>query len=236
MPTHSHGYGPARRVTKGPVDLLVCFAVVEEMKFFAPSRPRQKGLPAPLPCQVCLTGIGRRNAAHSIREAIAAVQPKRVITAGFAGGLNPALRTGAVLYEDDEADFGPELEDLGARKGTFYCHRRVATTAQEKAELWKSSGADAVEMESSVIRTICREFGIPSVTVRVISDDARQDLPLDFNALMSSEDRIHLLKLLGAVLRQPSRIPKLIQFQRQTVEAARRLGAVLEELVRVERC
>jgi len=236
MPTHSHGYGPARKVTRGPVDLLVCFAVVEEMKFFAPSRPRQKGLPAPLPLQVCLTGIGRRNAAMSIREAIAAVHPKRVITAGFAGGLNPALKPCTVIYEDDEADFGPELEDLGAIKGKFYCHRRVAITAAEKAELWKSSAADAVEMESSVIRTICREFGIPSVTVRVISDDAHQDLPLDFNALMSSDDRIHLLKLVRAVVRQPSRIPKLIQFQRQTVEAARRLGAVLEELVRVERC
>ncbi len=124
MPTHSHGYGPKGRVTKGPVDLLVCFAVVEEMKFFAPRRARTKGAPAPLPCQVCLTGIGRRNAALSIREAIGALQPKRVITAGFAGGLNPALRTGTVIYEDDDADFGPELEDLGAVKGRFYCHKR----------------------------------------------------------------------------------------------------------------
>ncbi len=74
------------------------------------------------------------------------------------------------------------------------------------------------------------------MTVRVISDDAHQDLPLDFNALMTSEDRINILKLLGKVLREPGRIPKLIEFQRQTVEAARRLGAVLEELLRVERC
>lgn len=236
MPTHSHGYGRSHRSANEPVDLLVCFAVVEEMKFFAPSRPRKKGPPAPLPCQICLTGIGRRNAALSIREAIAELHPKRVITAGFAGGLNPALRHGTVLYEDDEADLGPELEDLGAVRGKFYCHRRVAITAAEKAELWKQTGADAVEMESSVIRTICREFGIPSVTVRVISDDAHEDLPLDFNALMSSEDRIHLLKLLGAVLRQPGRIPKLLQFQRQTVAAARRLGSVLEMLVRMERC
>jgi adenosylhomocysteine nucleosidase len=224
------------RLAKGPVDLLVCFAVMEEMQFFAPHRPRGRRLPESTSCQVWLTGIGRRNAAHNIREAIATVQPSRVITAGFAGGLNPALRNGTVIYEDDQGEFSEDLDELGALKARFYCHRRVATTAEEKAELWKSSGADAVEMESSVIRTICREFGIPSVTIRVISDDASQDLPLDFNELMTSEDRINFLKLLGAVLRRPSRIPKLIEFQRQTVEAARRLGAVLEELLRVERC
>jgi hypothetical protein len=101
--------------------------------------------------------------------------------------------------------------------------------------LWRQTGADAVEMESSVIRTICREFKIPSATVRVISDDARQDLPLDFNALMTADDRINYLKLAWAVLSQPSRIPNLIQFQRQTLDAARRLGAVLEDLLGAER-
>jgi nucleoside phosphorylase len=193
MPLHRHGYGPVGRLAKAPVDLLVCFAVVEEMQFFAPHRPRGSGLPESLACQVWLTGIGRRNAAHNIREAIAAVQPKRVITAGFAGGLNPTLRNGTVVYDEDEADFGEDLDDLGACKARFYCHRRVATTSDEKRALWKSTGADAVEMESSVIRTICREFGIPSVTIRVISDDARLDLPLDFNELMTSEDRINFL-------------------------------------------
>jgi adenosylhomocysteine nucleosidase len=232
MPLHQTGCGPVGRLFKPPVDLLICFAVAEEMKFFAP----QKSPARVAPCQVWLTGIGRHNAAHSIREAIATVRPKRVITAGFAGGLNPKFQAGAVLYEDDDADFGPELEDLGAIKAHFYCHRRVAITAEEKQALWESTKADAVEMESSVIRTICREFGIPSVTVRVISDDARQDLPLDFNALMTSEDRINYLKLAGAVLRRPSRIPKLIEFQRQTVEASRRLGSVLVDLLRVERC
>jgi len=236
MSTHGHGCGPIGRLAKAPVDLLVCFAVIEEMKFFAPHRLRAKGVADVLPYQVWLTGIGRTNAARNIREAIRQTQPKRVITAGFAGGLNPALRHGTVLYEDDDADFGPELEDLGAIEARFHCHRRVATTSAEKQELWKATGADAVEMESSVIRTICREFGIPSVTVRVISDDAREDLPLDFNALMTSEDRINYVKLIGAILRNPGRITKLIQFQRQTVEAARHLGTTLEELLRVERC
>jgi adenosylhomocysteine nucleosidase len=229
MSNRRNGYGPVGQLAKPPVDLLVCFAVKEEAKFFLPTPARS--------CQIWLTGMGRKNAAEGIRQAIATVKPERVITAGFAGGLNPKLKCGTVVYEQDfDAGFGPALEDLNALPARFHCHRRVAITTTEKADLWKSTGADAVEMESSVIRTICREQHIPSATIRVISDDAGQDLPLDFNALMTSEERINYAKLIWAVLSRPSRIPKLIDFQRQTLSAARKLGNALEELLWAEKC
>jgi purine-nucleoside phosphorylase len=230
MPLSNNGYGPVGRLAKPPVDLLICFAVKEEMKFFPFSSWKGSSV------QVWVTGIGRHNAAENIRDAIACVQPERVITAGFAGGLNPRLPCGAVVYEQDfDAGFARELEELGAIAARFHCHRRVAITADEKSALWRETCADAVEMESSVIRTICRELHIPSATVRVISDDAHQDLPLDFNALMTSDDRINYLKLMWALLSHPGRIPKLIQFQHQTLDAARKLGAVLEDLLGAER-
>jgi len=230
------GRGPVGAVASPPVGLLLFFAVEEEMKFFAPHRAAAKGFSLGTTFQVWVTGMGRKNAAENVREAIACLKPERVITAGFAGGLNPTLRCGTVIYDEDfDAGFGPDLEESGALPAKFYCHRRVAITAGEKAALWQETKADAVEMESSVIRTICRELHIPSATIRVISDDAHQDLPLDFNALMTSEDRINYLKLIGAVLGHPGRIPKLIEFQLQTIQASQKLGAALEELLRVER-
>lgn len=230
------GCGPVGSVAAPPVGLLVFFAVEEEMKFFAPHRSAGK-VELGTTFQVWMTGIGRKNAAENARQAIARLKPERVITAGFAGGLNPALKCGTVVYDQDfDAGFGDDLEELKAVPAKFYCHRRVAITAEEKAALWRETGADVVEMESSVIRTICREFRIPSATIRVISDDAGQDLPLDFNALMTSEDRINYLKLLGAVMSRPGRISRLLAFQRQTIDAARKLGGVLEELLRAERC
>lgn len=233
--THN-GCGPIGKLAQRSVELLVCFAVKEEARFFldqmvyhcdqASKKPHR-----PL-YQVWMTGMGRRNAVEGVRKAIALVQPKRVITSGFAGGLNPKLKFGTIVYEEDfNAGFAGQLEQAGAVKAAFYCHRRVAITAGEKAALWQSTGADAVEMESSVIRNICREQKIPSATIRVISDDASQDLPLDFNALMTPEDRIDYPKLVWAVLSRPGRIGKLMEFQRQTVEASRRLGAALAELL-----
>ncbi|MGD1083210.1 MAG: hypothetical protein ABSA47_00505 [Verrucomicrobiota bacterium] len=228
MPKTRNEYGPIGKLGEGPVDLLVCFAVKEEARFFPPSLHRD--------CLAWMTGMGRRNAVEGIRRAIALARPKRVITSGFAGGLNPGLKFGAIVYEQDfDAGFGARLEEMGALPATFHCHRRVAITAAEKCALWKSTGADVVEMESSVIRNICREQKIPSATIRVISDDARQDLPLDFNALMTPEDRINHAKLFWAVVSRPWKIAKLIEFQQQTVAASRLLGAALGELLRPKR-
>lgn len=234
MPLNKKGYGPIGQLAHPPVDLLVCFAVKEEAKFFLP-HPAHRGEDSDS-FQAWITGMGRKNAADGIREAIAQLKPERVVTAGFAGGLNPRLKFGTIVYDQDfDAGFEKELKELGAVPAKFYCHRRVAITTAEKAQLWKETGADAVEMESSVIRTICREFKIPSATVRVISDDATQDLPLDFNALMTSDDRINFPKLIWKVLSHPGKIPKLMEFQRETVTAAKNLGKLLEGLLGAER-
>jgi adenosylhomocysteine nucleosidase len=220
--------GPVGQVAKEPVAFLVCFAVKEEAKFFLPDHSRCG------PIQIWVTGIGRRNAAESIREAVAAVQPECVLTCGFAGGLNPKLALGTVLFDQDfDAGVADALTEMGAISARFHCSRRVAISTEEKRALWQSTGADAVEMESSVIRTLCREWRIPSATIRVISDTASDDLPVDFNTMMTSDDRIHYGKLALAILASPRRISQLIAFQRQTLTAARELGRVLNELFSV---
>jgi len=56
----------------------VCFAVKEEAKFFLPRQFRAGAI------QAWVTGMGRKNAAESLREAVAAVEPECVLTCGFA--------------------------------------------------------------------------------------------------------------------------------------------------------
>lgn len=205
------------------VAVLVCFAVREEAAF---------ALPLPTK-NVLITGMGRRNASTRFREALRRVSPQRVITCGFAGALNPDLKIGDVLFDQDfDAGFDEALSRLGASRGRFHCSARVAVSVAEKCELRRTTGADAVEMESSVIRTLCRERGIPSATIRAISDTANEDLPLDFNALMTSDQRISMLRLTTALVKSPRAVPNLLKLQRNTRIAAQSLGNVLDALLR----
>jgi adenosylhomocysteine nucleosidase len=208
-----------------PVAFLVCYAVREEvaLPWLSPIKGGRERI---------ITGMGRRNASTRFQEALGRLDPERVLTCGFAGALNPAFKIGDVLFDEDyDAGMGDALSASGAISAKFYCSTRVAVTAAEKAELWRTTGADAVEMESAVIRTLCRERGIPSATVRVISDAASDDLPLDFNALMTSEQKISIPKLMARLATSPRSIPKLMQLQRNTRFAAQRLGEVLNGLL-----
>ena len=237
------------------MNLLVCFALKEEAALF---RKMAAGTGAAAPAaSILITGIGRRNAEKSLREFLATHSPELVLTCGFAGGLNPDLKTGDVVFDlpDRRGEFhepqteiesgargtrpsessSPLREKLlaaGAKPAEFFCADRIATTVAEKKKLRAETGADAVEMESAAIHAVCRERGIPCATVRVISDTASEDLPLDFNALTKSDKNLDYGKLVWAIAGSPGKIGALLKLRKQTRFAAERLAQVLEKIIR----
>ena len=196
--------------------------------------------------------MGRKNAEKSVREFLATSSPGLVLTCGFAGGLNPDLKLGDVVFETsfpcssrgDEAqtEIGNQSEPphvgcyeklvaAGAKPVRFFCADRIATTVDEKRKLRAETGADAVEMESEAIHAVCRERGIPCATVRVISDTADEDLPLDFNRLSKPDQSLDYGKLAWVIAKSPRKIGALMQLQKQTRFAAERLAEVLSKII-----
>jgi adenosylhomocysteine nucleosidase len=205
---------------------LVCFAVKEE------AAPFKDAIASRLDVQILLTGMGRRNAEKSIRAALSSQKPALVLSCGFAGALNPNLSLGTVLFSCDDAPrLQPRLVAIGALPARFHCSNRVASTAAEKRQLWESTHADAVEMESQIISNICREHQIPCATIRVILDTASDDLALDFNFLMTADQQMDYRKLAFSLAKSPSKIAALLRLQKQSKEAAQELAEVLLKVV-----
>ena len=204
---------------------LVCFALKEEA---APFRKLAAGKPG---VSILLTGIGRDNADKSIRQFLEHHSPERIFTCGFAGGLNPDLALGTVIFETNEANFHQQLISAGTKPVKFFCAERIATTAVEKKKLRTETGADVVEMESDIIASLSQERAIPCATIRVISDTANDDLPLDFNALAKPDRNLDYFKLLRAIAASPGKISALLRLQKQTRLAAENLAAVLAQLI-----
>lgn len=206
---------------------LICFALKEEAAAF------RKLVAGRADISILIVGIGRENAGRSIRNYLSSNTPARVFTCGFAGGLSPDLKIGDVAFELATSNQQPAtaLVAAGAKPAKFFCADRIATTVAEKNSLRRETGADAVEMESGAIHAVCTERGIPCVTVRVISDTAHEDLPLDFNALAKPDKSLDFGKLFFAIAKSPGKIGALMQLQKKTSFAAHQLALVLEKLI-----
>jgi adenosylhomocysteine nucleosidase len=228
--------------------LLICFALKEEAAPFHKIAAHRPGV------FTVIVGIGRQNAEKSVRNFlnscrsrgdetqiknqsetshVVPYEPSLVLTCGFAGGLNPDLKLGEVVFElsTHNAQLSTRLLAAGAKQVTFFCADRIATTIAEKTKLRYETRADAVEMESAAIHAVCAERGIPCATVRVISDTASEDLPLDFNALAKPDKSLDFGKLFLTIAKSPGKIGALMELHKKTSFAAQQLADVLAKVV-----
>jgi adenosylhomocysteine nucleosidase len=176
-------------------------------------------------------GPGPKLAARAVEVAREHEELTGLVSTGFCGALDPDLRvsdifiaTAALSRDRKEAFVQPIAFSPGSvRTGQLLSVDRVASTAAEKAELRKT-GADVIEMEASGVARKAAEYNLPFYCLRVVTDTAREDFPLDFNEARDADGRFSRTKILAAALRRPSVFPQLIRFNRQCKTAAQALG------------
>ncbi len=95
-----------------------------------------------------------------------------------------------------------EAGGLSCRRGVGLTGDRVIVNAADKRRLWERSGAAVVEMETYQVLTVCAQFNLPATAVRVVSDEADQDLP-DFNRAIDRAGQIAAGRAALAMLRRP---------------------------------
>ncbi|MEI8234969.1 MAG: hypothetical protein WCH57_09820 [Verrucomicrobiota bacterium] len=184
------------------------------------------------------TGVGeaaaRRTLAHywEMRETYGG-RWESLIAAGFAGGLDPSLPAGALVLSG-EAPLERAREILGARAhvGGLATTSAPMETPEAKAELFRASGAVAVDMETAAIAAFCRENGVPWLALRGISDPAERPLPVPYAIWFdAAAQRPRPGALLWFLARHPGRVLLFARFVWDVCRTRRALTAALLELV-----
>jgi adenosylhomocysteine nucleosidase len=173
-------------------------------------------------------GPGPKLAARAAEVAKEREELTGLVSTGFCGALDPELRVGDIFIATCVLPSAPCVQSLASARGSVKTGKllsidRVASTAAEKAEL-RQTGADAVEMEAACVAQKAIEYNLPFYCVRVVTDTAHENLPLDFNLMRDSSGRFSTMKILAAGFRA---LPGLLKLNKRSKAAAQALGDFL---------
>lgn len=150
-----------------------------------------------------------------------------VIVAGLAGGLDPALCAGDLVYD------GPSIEappGLPWHAGRIHSVTGVITTPAQKAALFGETGALAVDMEHAAVRRAV-PAGVRVIGLRAISDPA--DMAIDPAVLrfVDGRGRLRPANVAATLLRRPGLLGHVMRLRAHSALALRNLGTGVAALL-----
>jgi len=149
-----------------------------------------------------------------------------IISTGFCGALDPTLQVGNIVVWGD----APVASDASFVRGEMLSADRVAVTAAEKRALRNRTGAIAVDMEAAAVQSKAAEWGVRFMCIRVVSDTATDDMPLDFNRFRNADGNFSRTRIALAAMARPfSAMPGLMELDRNCRRASRSLGDFLAD-------
>lgn len=183
-------------------------------------------------------GGGRAERTRAGAESLLAAGADALISFGIAGGLDPALAPGDLILPAsvDGAPVDPRRHaDLTALLdprsiGVIHAADVPIASAVAKAELFRATGAVAVDMESHIVARVAARAAVPFVIIRVIADGAADALPSAALVGLGEDGRPALVPVLASLARHPTQLAALIRVARQSRVALRALDAVAARL------
>jgi adenosylhomocysteine nucleosidase len=182
------------------------------------------------------TGVGRTACERSIATFLRSVKPEILISSGFAGSLTDQLNVGDLITADNFSDPSMAARWMeGIRKVNLLTVDSMVDSAAERHELAQRHAADAIDMETEIIARACLTFGVPMVSLRVISDSPTEPFPAPPNVLFDvARQKTDFGKLIMYVMMHPFAIGRLAQFAKRIARTRSVLtDALLEAAARL---
>jgi adenosylhomocysteine nucleosidase len=173
-------------------------------------------------------GMGAEAARRATEAIIALYAPGLVISAGFAGGLDPALPVGHTLTPRHVIDAGDgSRTDSGAGEGVLVSFETVAD-AEQKARFATAFGAHAVDMEAAAVARAAQAHAVKFLACKVISDSSDSRLP-PIAPFIGADGRFHALRFLAHIAIRPWLWKGVRRLANDSLKAAQSLGISLEQ-------
>jgi adenosylhomocysteine nucleosidase len=194
---------------------------------------------------VAIGGHGQDRARRAAEALIAGHRPKWVISAGFAGGLQPGLSRGHIVLADSiVGEHGERMSiDLhlsageaesvkGVHVGRLLTVDRIIHKSLEKRALGQQFAAVAVDMESLSVAKVCQQEKQRFLAIRAITDTVDDELPRDVERLLNRPTMARKLgAAAGSIVRRPSAAKDLWKLRESAATAADRLAKFLAGVI-----
>ena len=175
-------------------------------------------------------GAGPKLAGQAVRAVSDAVDA--IVSTGLCGALDPALRLGDIFVAERVGSVPARIPKAARAfpRGLLHSSDRFIQTAAEKRELRDRTGAAAAEMEAAAVAECAAARGLPLYAIRVVSDEAGEDIAIDFNRMRDADGRFVRSRIVLAALRHPvTNVPELLRFARRAKAGAEALGDFLAD-------
>ncbi len=197
------------------------------------------------PVVVVHSGPGASAAAKAAEATLQGHHPQWMISAGFAGALDPAVGRydfvmaeqlvsldGRVLGTDLKVDTASLAQTPGVRVGRLLSADHVVRDPAEKRALGEQHKALAVDMETFAVAEVCQRYGTPMLAVRIITDTAEERLPAEIRVLLEQKTvAAKLGAVWAAVWNRPAVAKQLWELKERALVASDRLARFLASMV-----
>jgi adenosylhomocysteine nucleosidase len=180
-------------------------------------------------------GMGQAQARKNTQTLFNYFRPKAFILSGYGGALVPALKVGQVVVSTNFSS--PEvltfLRLLSGFDFASFCTTDELVGTQEKRDWYaRSTKTQVADMETAAVAGIVEVREIPMISLRVISDDHRQMLPVGALAAGFNATKGHAtpLRLLGYLTLHPQEIAPFKRFVSGLSLARKNLTNFLQQL------
>ena len=177
-----------------------------------------------------ISGGGKASLAGKL-ERVAADGVDGIISIGIAGGLAPQLKSGDCVIGSEVVSGGVRIAAdpaWTARLAAALAHAFVAPIAGQnaiilekhgKADLFRETGAYAVDMESHIVARVARARRIPFAVLRTIADPAASQLPPLVSSALNEDGSVNIAAVLAGLMARPYDIPALLRAARESNRA-----------------